>query len=183
MDFPDFKREQIALQQVFRNLPTWAGNAALNLFKDSWRRQGFIDQRFERWPKRRNDADGKGRAVLMQSGALRRSLRLRTGDTWFEISTDVPYARAHNEGETIEQTVTPRQRRFFWAMHAKARRTGDGPQAAMWRAFALSQKLTIKMPKRQFMGRSRLLERRIGMHVERAVEAALSRGDRDLIGG
>jgi len=173
MDFPDFKKEQIALESLFKNLPVWAGNAALNFFKDSWRRQGFIDSRFERWPKRRNDRDGKGRAILVSSGALRRSLRLRTGGTWFEIYTDVPYAKAHNEGETIEQTVTPRQRRFFWAMHAKARRTGDTAGADLWRAFALSKKLTIKMPKRKFMGRSRLLERRIGAHVERGLLAAL----------
>lgn len=177
MDFPDFKREQIALEKVFKHLPTWAGNAALNFFKDSWRRQGFIDQRFERWPKRRNDRNGAGRAILISSGSLRRSLRLSTGDTWFEIGTDIPYAKAHNEGATIEQIVTPRQRRYFWAMHAKARRTGDTAAADTWRAFALSKKLTIKMPKRQFMGRSRLLERRIGLHVERAITAALGRGE------
>lgn len=170
MDFPDFKATQIRLEEVFNNLPTWAGNAALNFFKDSWRRQGFIDRSFKRWPKRAGDS---GRQILVKSSRLRRSLRLRVGPGWFEIYTDVPYAKAHNEGETIRQVVTTRQRRFFWAMHAKHKRRGRMQEADKWKALALSQEITIKMPKRQFMGKSKFLERRIVAHVERALEKAI----------
>jgi phage gpG-like protein len=170
LDFPDFQQERFRLQEVFRNLPTWAGNAALNFFKDSWRRGGFIDSRFERWPQRKSGQDGRG--ILVKTGALRRSLRLRVGKAWVEIYTSVPYAQAHNEGDTIVQTVTARQRRYFWAMHAKAKRMGT-PDADLWRRMALSTTITIKMPKRQFMGHSKFLERRIVLHVERAIMNAL----------
>lgn len=170
-DFPDFSKTQYRLSEIFQNLPTWAGNAALNFFKDSWRRQGFIDRRYERWQRRKGNPDG--RAVLVKSGALRRSLRLRVGRTWFEISTGMKYAKAHNEGGTIVQTVTPRQRRYFWAMSAKHKKLGQPDAAEMWRRMALSETLTIKMPKRQFMGASHFLERRIQMHVERALATAL----------
>lgn len=173
MDLPDFKETQFKLMDIFDNLPTWAGNAALNFFKDSWRRQGFVDTGFKAWPKRKHDAASSARNVLMKSGRLRRSLRLRVGQGWFEIYTDVPYAKAHNEGETIKQIVTARQRRFFWAMHSKAKKLGKGEEAGFWKSLALSQTLTIKMPKRQFMGPSRFLERRIVAHVERALENAI----------
>ena len=128
MDLPDFKETQFKLMDIFDNLPTWAGNAALNFFKDSWRRQGFVDTGFKAWPKRKHDAASSARNVLMKSGRLRRSLRLRVGQGWFEIYTDVPYAKAHNEGETIKQIVTARQRRFFWAMHSKAKKLGKGEE-------------------------------------------------------
>lgn len=175
-DFPDFRKDQMQLEEIFRNLPAWAANAALNFSKDSWRRGGWIDQRFERWPRRKKSlsgADDAGRAVLVKSGRLRRSLRLRVGPTWFEIGTDVPYARAHNEGAVITQTVTPRQRRFFWAMAAKQKKMGDLRASGAWKAMALSETITIRLPKRQFMGYSNLLERRIQQHVERGLENAL----------
>lgn len=181
MDFPDFKREQIALEKVFKYLPTWAGNAAVNFYKDSWRRQGFIDRRFERWPKRRNGAD-KDRALLIGSGSgrLRRSIRFSTSGNYIAVSTDVIYAEVHNEGGTITQIVTPLQRRFFWANYAESKRQGRMKDADMWRAMALSQKLTIKMPKRQFMDiegkpMSWVLDQRIYMHVARALEASIER--------
>lgn len=172
-DFPDFKVTRMAMDDVFKNLPTWAGNAALNFFKDSWKRQGFIDRRFERWPKRKKDQAGKARALLVKTGALRRSLRLKVGDTWFEVYTDMVYAKAHNEGAVITQTVTPRQRRYFWAMHSKAKKLGRSQEADQWKGMALSQTLTIRIPKRQFMGHSNVLERRVVAHVERALQYAI----------
>lgn len=175
-DFPDYARFKIRLQEVADTLPTWAGNAALNFYKDSFRRQGYINTGFTRWTARRSP--DKGRAILVKTGALRRSLRLRVGPDWIEISTDSPYAKAHNEGGTITQTVTPRQRRFFWAMHAAAKTSGDTAQAGQWKAMALSTTINIKVPQRQFMDvpggpPSRFLERRIVMHLERAFAHAI----------
>ncbi len=172
-DFPDFSKTRTAISDVFSNLPTWAGNAALNFYKDSWRRQGFIDTSFKRWPKRKKEGGSKDRAILVKSGQLRRSLRLRVGTTWFEVYSEVPYAKAHNEGATITQTVTPRQRRYFWAMHYKAKKVGKSDEAGQWRAMALSETITIKIPRRQFMGQSNFMERRIVANVERALQYAL----------
>lgn len=169
-DFPDFKVTRTAIDDIFKNLPVWAGNAALNFYRDSWRRQGYIDRSFVRWPQRSNTQSGK--AVLVQSGRLRRSLRLSTGATWFEVSTDVPYAKAHNEGETITQTVTAKQRGYFWARHKAAKDAGRSGEADRWKRMALSKTLTITMPKRQFMGESDLLRRRIVAQVERGLAHA-----------
>ena len=47
-DFPDFKKQSVEMEELFKNLPIWAGNATLNFSKDSFRRQGWIDKRLER---------------------------------------------------------------------------------------------------------------------------------------
>lgn len=176
VDFPDFRREQMRLQDAFKKLPRWVGNAALNFYKDSWRRQGYIDRSFTRWKKR--SANEKGRAILVKSGKLRRSLRLNVNGQTIEIYTDMPYAEAHNEGSNITQVVTPRQRRFFWAMHSKAKKTRRSSEAEMYRRMALAKTLNIKMPKRQFMDipggdLSKFLEKRIVLHIERLILNAL----------
>lgn len=174
MDFPDFKGTETTLKDIFKKLPKAAGNTALNLFKDSWRRGGFIDRRLERWPKRKPQAGRNSRALLVKSGALRRSLRMRAGTDYFEIYSESKYAKAHNEGATITQKVTDRQRRYFWAMYYKELKYKGASQASVWKGMALSDTLVIKIPKRQFMGESWLLEQRIVKHLELALEHALS---------
>lgn len=174
-DFPDFRTTRTAINDVFANLPTWAGNAALNFFLDSWRRQGFIDKTFKRWLPRRFDTRPGGAVLIGKgSGQLRRSLRLRTGPDFFEVYTSSPYAKLHNEGGHIRQTVTPRQRRYFWARYHEALTRHKSPtEAAMWKRMALSRTLTINVPKRQFMGDSQLLRRRVLLHVQRALDHAI----------
>lgn len=61
----------------------------------------------------------------------------------FDLSV-VPYARIHEEGGTYTQTVTPKQRAFFWAQY---KRTGQDKFVAM----ALSKTLTVTMPARPFL--------------------------------
>lgn len=177
-DFPDFSKTQYRLSEVFQNLPTWAGNAALNFYKDSWRRKGYINSRFERWPKRKSGDDSRQILIGRGSGHLRRSLRLRVNRYSFVVWTDREYAEIHNEGGTIVQTVTKQQRKFFWRRYYEAVKIGHKSQAEMWRRMALSETLTIEIPKRQFMDKpdgpiSPFLERRIQMHVERALATAL----------
>lgn len=85
-------------------------------------------------------------------------------------STKVPYAKAHNEGETIQIPVTEKMRKFAWAKYyeqagrgVKTGKSGNvyqsidaGKSANPWKGLALTKKktLTVKMPKRQFMGHS-----------------------------
>ena len=176
VDFPNFSREQIRLQEAMKKLPKWVGSTALNFYKDSWRRQGYIDRSFTRWQKRK--AKDRGRAILVKSGKLRRSLRMSVQGTTIQIYTDMPYAEAHNEGANITQVPTPRQRRFFWAMHAKAKKTKRTSEADMYRNMALAKTLHIKIPKRQFMDipggdLSNLLERRILTHITSMLRNAL----------
>jgi len=155
----DFPRDNKSLKKFMANLPRLAGNTALNFYDDSFTRQGFIDRRFQRWPARKTKDKNKRqrRNILIQSGRLRRSLRMRTAGSNVIIFTDVPYAEAHNEGKRIRGRVTVR---------SHTRRTTKGKT----RVRRHRRKVDFKMPKRQFMGHSELLDKRLELLVTNAID-------------
>lgn len=60
-------------------------------------------------------------------------------------SSKVPYARIHENGGLITQTITDKQRKFFWWKHKE---TG----AEMWKRMALTKKkLNIKIKPRPYL--------------------------------
>ena len=78
---------------------------AVNHFKQSFRDGGFTDDRFDPWKprKRGNAADARTRrrrAILVDSGDLRRSIRARQYNFRSIVvgSYGVPYAKRHNQG-------------------------------------------------------------------------------------
>lgn len=166
--FPDFRATRSSLNDIFKNLPQWAGNEYLNNSVSSFRRGGYIDNRFEPWPERKNKDEG--RATLVKRGALRRSIRMRFGADWFEIFTESEYAKLHNEGGRVE--VTKKMRGYFWAMHYKAKKRKQNEDADFWRSLALTKKPYLEFPKRQFMGDSGILRRRVVAQVERGLRFA-----------
>ena len=78
------------------------GNEAKNFFVNSWRVQGFEDRTVEKWkPRKKETKRTIGRAILVQSGDLRRSIirqPVNKAQLSVKISTDLPYAKVHNEG-------------------------------------------------------------------------------------
>lgn len=73
---------------------------------------------------------------LYDSGDLVDSIRPRKINQFrVDILVDVPYGAAHEFGVTV--MITPKQRRFFWAMYSL---TGND----MWKALALSITYTIR---------------------------------------
>lgn len=79
-------------------LPTELGNMAKNHFVQSFRTQGFEDEALVAWtPRKRRD---EGRATLVKSGNLRRSIRIAYA-TWAKTSviSDTPYSSIHNYGQ------------------------------------------------------------------------------------
>jgi phage gpG-like protein len=116
----DFKKMKSAV-------PKRIGNMALNHFLESWDNEAFSDRSTgdNSWKKRstRTKADirtGKNRKLLIQSGALKRSMKVSSAG-WSRIvigSYGIIYASRHNQG-------------------------------------------LAGMPKRQFIGRSRILDQKI----------------------
>ena len=78
-------------------LPSELGNMSKNFFVENFKRQGFLDSTVERWaPRKHADA---GRAILVQSGDLRKSIRiLRKSKDTVVIGSDLKYAGYHNSG-------------------------------------------------------------------------------------
>lgn len=168
-EFPDFAVTRTSLTDIFRNLPQWAGQEYLNFSVGSFRRQNWIDRTPERWKQRR--VVDEGRAILVKRGALRRSIRMKHGADWFEIYTASPYAKIHNEGGRLE--ITAKMRRYFWAMHYKAKKRKNDELAGYWKNMALTKKTHFEISKRQFMGNSWMMNQRIARQVERGVARAL----------
>jgi phage gpG-like protein len=115
--------------------------------------QGYIGVQF-------TDGGGRGgrnttNRLRIQSGRLLKSFLPNSPENFFkvtqrgtiygvQIGTNVPYARIHEEGGTIVQPRSPKQRRFFWA---KFYETKD----VRVKYAALSTKpLTINIPARPY---------------------------------
>ena len=79
--------------------------------------------------------DNAARQGLVKSGELIDSIKPRKINQYrVDVIVGVAYGAAHEFGVTV--TITPKQRRFFWAMY---KQTG----ADLWKALALSTTYTI----------------------------------------
>lgn len=90
-----------ALNRIKSDLPTQIGNKAVTFFKASFRKQGWEDEGLQPWKLRKGIAGqlSKGRAILVKTGALRRSPELVLAN-WnkVRIVSNLPYSAVHNEG-------------------------------------------------------------------------------------
>ena len=186
-ELPDFFKECATLV-VDAN--RYAQVAGVNFFKQSFRRQGFLNVSLTPWPKRCINL-GSGRAILIQSGKLRDSIHATSsGMNRITFRTDsLEYAKIHNEGGFI--IVTARMKRYFWYLYMKS--TGamgkkkDGKQrqnkanarlstmASFYRAMALKKVGSkIHIPKRQYMGESNTLLKQLDAWIASEIEKRFS---------
>lgn len=150
---PDF---YAIAQRMFDRLPSEVATTALNHFKRSFEKQGFMDANFQAWPSRKND-NRVGGAILVQTGNLRDSTRIAEATMQnITIENRAAYAEIHNKGGVLRVRITPKSRKYFWYMY---KLTAD----TKWKWMALSKKqhFLFRMPKRQFMGESANLNQRI----------------------
>lgn len=153
-----------------------------------------FDQNFERqafftkaWARRRSPLRPGGH-ILVDTGALRKSISSRSNESSITFYSDLPYAGIHNEGGEIKVTV--RMKRYFRAKFyesiglakkqgGKRRTLSDGgfyawtskmnlnPNAEFWKAMALMKEgKVIKIPKRQFLGMSPEVEEDVRRIIE-----------------
>lgn len=101
-----FEKKIKELQTIKRTIPKIIGNTALNHFLKGFDDEAFSDtsERSDPWKKRKTltkrDKVAGRRNILVQSGALRRSIVVRRA-TWNRIivgSYGIIYARRHNRG-------------------------------------------------------------------------------------
>ena len=146
---PDYKK---MWENIVSDLPQNVAEQARNFFLASFIKQGWTDTSFIPWVKRKDDLSHK---LLNQSYALKNSIKI-TKANWEEIEITagegLNYAAIHNEGGTITVKVSAKMKRFFWYMYKK---TED--EKWKWMAFTKKETLTIKIPKRQFIGESETL--------------------------
>jgi hypothetical protein len=100
-----FKQLESKFRSVIPRLSLVAGNEALNFVLDNFRMQGFMGSSFMPWKQRKNPTKwgmkpkNNGRAIEVLTGRYRRSWRITNLSTYtVVIGSDVPYAKAQNEG-------------------------------------------------------------------------------------
>lgn len=134
---------------VYARLPLIVGNEAVNFTLDNFRLQGFMGNTFQPWLSRKQGwrkDKRKGRNILIDSGRLRRSIRItQLGPAHVAIGTDVKYARAHNEGLRMG---------IIQSVHGYTRRNGSFVTQH-------TRRIDQNIPKRQFMGDSQYLRARL----------------------
>ena len=146
---PDFRK---IAEEVMKDLPKKAGEKALQFFLASFIKQGFTDTSFIPWVKRKDDLTHK---LLNQSYALKASGKIDKADLTeviISFGEGLNYAAIHNEGGTITVKVSAKMKRYFWYMYKK---TED--EKWKWMALTKNETLTIKIPKRQYIGESETL--------------------------
>jgi phage gpG-like protein len=77
------------------------GNTARVFFIDNFRKQGFDDKNVQEWKPRKVADKRAGRAILVKTGDLRRSIIRNPANRaalTIKISTDLVYAARHNNG-------------------------------------------------------------------------------------
>lgn len=147
-DFDQMMKEVAAFCD--HDFPQIIGIEATDHFTESFQKQGFTDKALSKWQKRDVDlhpekyskkqiAASKGRAILVKSGELSRSITFTTAPRRIIIKADKAYAQVHNEGG----------------------RAGRGKG--------------FRMPKRQFMGPSTVLDEKIGQKVKISLDKIFKR--------
>jgi phage gpG-like protein len=161
--------EQIAqkLKQQLAKLPQEVGNIAVNYFLESFQKEGLEGE--PAWTPRKDGTSTGDRTtrrnLLVKTGKLRRSIRIvRLTANSVTIGSDMPYAKIQNEGGTTHPKVTPKSRKYAWAMYKK---TGS----SFWKAMATTKKtsLTVVIPARPFMRITRALRNKIDAHIKRVI--------------
>ena len=160
--------KRAALRQVMITLPRTIGLLAVNFSKDRFRAGGWYDRTFMPWKTRNGEKRGQsGRAILVKSGRLRRSIRVTSvTSNSVTIGTDVPYAKAHNEGFKGMVTVKSHKRgRFTKKKVGTGKFTAKGNermktvQSLTGTSDVASHQRQVDMPKRQYLGESAHLNR------------------------
>lgn len=147
--------------------------------------QNFVRQAFfsDAWQRRRSPLRPGG-AILVDTGALRRSLDVKTTASAIEFCYSQEYAAIHNEGGAIK--VTDRMKAFFWHKYYEAqggfgrKKNGErrndkstvrlATEAEFWKYLALKKVGSeIKIPRRQFVGYNPIVEQTVRQIVENSL--------------
>lgn len=158
-NIPDFK---LMARELIDNLMIDAEVMGLKFIKSNFTKEGFMDGSFQAWQSRKQTINYK---LLRVTNALFNSINANNdGKSKVTITADMPYAQIHNEGGIVKIPVTPKMKKYFWAMY---KNTG----LEKWKAMALSPKeqFIFRMPKRQFMGPSKTFTKDFERHIIREI--------------
>lgn len=147
-------------------IPAKLAITLVNFFKRNFDRGGFVDKPFKRWSDLQNPRD-KGRSKLVKSGRLRRAIKkmsVSRNRIVVGVGSEIKYARIQNDGGKIP--VTPKMRRYFWAMY---KQTGQ----EYYKSLALTKQSHLTIPERKFIGDSQALMITVDRTIQKELDFAL----------
>ncbi len=116
------KKMQSGIPGLQSDIAKITGITAVGFFKDTFTKQGFTDKGFKKWKKRKQGSPrNRGRNILIDSGTMRRSIKIRAINKSKVIvgtGREAPYAEYHNEG-----TKDIPQRKFIGESEQLRRKT------------------------------------------------------------
>jgi len=174
----DFKTVAANYRRVSARLPRALGGVAVNFFKDSFKRQGWLDKRTEKWPARKKSAKrNTGRAILIDRGRLRNSIILaKVSGNMAVVNAQAPYAAAHNEGFKGRVKVKAHERGVYSKYKAVSTNLETGKTRSRTMTYQSGSRKVrahsrqMNLPRRQFMGDSEVMFKKMDVVVTRAVD-------------
>lgn len=159
------RKLQAIQQYVEYDIPVVIGVEAVNHFKESFVNEGFTNQSLDKWTPRKTSRAGStnSQPTLTKTGELADSIDYRVEGRTVVLYSDKKYAQIHNEGGII--AVTDNMRSYFWSQYYLAKEAGNTTLMAQFKSMALAKE--IKIEKRQFMGESEVLNKRIADKILR----------------
>jgi phage gpG-like protein len=171
---------QQRLQKAVTTLPDVLGNEAVIWIKQNFRRQGYPGESFQAWkPRKANARRNKGRGILIDSSRLSRSPRkMRVGPLRVDVGTDVPYAKAHNDGVDQMVTVRSHQRNKIGNIKVSTGKSGQpfkNKKGITGTSNVRSHQRHMRLPQRRFIGASpvlaSILRRKAIIHLAKNTKA------------
>lgn len=169
---------------VINRLPVLVGNEVVNFALDNFKRQAWLGETVQPWQKRKDPTKWgmkvkrPGRALLVDSGRLRRSIRVISHTlNSVTVGSDVPYAQAHNNGVRLGeiQTVKAFERKVHTVAKVssiKTHRTSNPKvQTGVVHVKEFKRRIDQHIPARRFLGNSPYLNARL----QRIVSAEILR--------
>lgn len=151
-------------ESVLLTMPRKMGKDVVNFALDNFKRQAWLGSSVQPWRPRKNPnkwgqkPKRNGRAILMDTGRLRRSIDIiRTTVDSVTVGTDVPYAKAHNEGLRVGeiQQVSEHTRKLTTVAKVSSikskRTTTKRVQTGTTTVKAHTRRINQNIPRRQFL--------------------------------
>jgi phage gpG-like protein len=173
---PDFGKLRRQSYQLYLKAGKHVGAIAVRHMQRNFTNQGWTPGRVVLpWQKRAGKEKGRRRAILIKSGALRRSIRiLDSGLGYVKIGTNMPYSKIHNEGGVINttQSVPAHTRKAHTRSRGRGRKRIAVPEA---KVKAHTRKVNTRIPRRQFVGPSSEVMRQANEWIKNEIEKTVKK--------
>lgn len=173
-EFKDLVRMCDNVNRAISGIPQKAAVIAKNFSTERFIKKNWIDKTVVPWKKTKK----RNGSTLIKSARLKRSIRkIHVGANYVIIGTDVPYARIHNDGGTIEGTeqVKTHQRRAH--KRKSLIRSNKRIKAGIVRAHTVKsykRKFKRTFIQRKFIGQSQHLTNQLTDMIQTEIHKAIN---------